>query len=39
MYQQPNNNENKKYNCPCGEAFVTLKEYYKHTHYYHPEYH
>ena len=25
MYQEKNNNENKKYNCQCGEAFVTLK--------------
>ena len=41
MYQQRknNNNENKKYNCSCGAAFVTMKEYYKHNHYYHPEYH
>jgi hypothetical protein len=26
MYQQNNNNENKRYNCSCGAAFVTLKE-------------
>jgi hypothetical protein len=33
MYQQKNNNENKKYNCQCGEAFVALKEYYKDNQY------
>ncbi len=35
MYQQKNNNENKKYNCSYGAAFATFKEFNKHNHYYH----
>ncbi|HEX2409255.1 MAG TPA: hypothetical protein VHJ38_18800 [Nitrososphaeraceae archaeon] len=35
-HQQKNNNKNnKKYNCSCGAAFATLKEFNKHNHYYH----
>jgi len=33
MYQQQKNNiENKRYNCSCGVAFATLKEFIKHNH-------
>ena len=36
MYQQQKDNkENKRYNCSCGAAFATLKEFNKHNHYYH----
>ena len=35
MYQQQKDNkENKRYNCSCGAAFATLKEFNKHNQYF-----
>ena len=32
MSQQDNNNEEKKYNCQCGEAFSSVEELDEHNH-------
>ena len=32
MSQQNNNNEEKKYNCQCEEAFSSVEELYEHNH-------